>query len=71
MDLNNRVAKRLKDIRLKVGLSQKDVAQALFCTRQAYSLKEAGKSRIDLNDIETLADFYQRPIVFFLSDLSR
>lgn len=52
-------------LRLKNGLSQKELASKLYMAHQTISNHELGKSEPDLDGMQKYADFYQIP----LSDL--
>ncbi len=68
MDLNKKVAEKLKRLREKRGLSQREVAAAMFRTKQAYSNLENGKRKIEVDDLALLANFHQKSLMYFLSD---
>lgn len=53
MDMN-----RLKELRIKHGLNQKEVADALDTTQQAISLYESGKREPKLKTWQKLADYF-------------
>ncbi|MCO6529053.1 helix-turn-helix domain-containing protein [Lactobacillus sp.] len=49
---------RLKELRIKHGLNQKEVADALDTTQQAISLYESGKREPKLKTWQKLADYF-------------
>lgn len=51
--------KRIKEERTKLGFSQKEVAEALFVTRQTVSKWENGKSYPDLELLVALSDLFE------------
>ena len=48
----------LKDLRIKKGLKQSDIAELLKITQQAYQRYEYGTSEPNADGFEFLADFY-------------
>ncbi len=59
--------KRLKEMRVKKNLSQKDIAKILNISQQQYSLYETGKRLIPTNYICILADFYNTSIDYLVN----
>ena len=58
--------KRLREARLKAGLTQVQVAKALG-RHQSYVTKcELGERRIDPIDLQRFAALYRKPISYFL-----
>ena len=55
MELNERI----KDCRLKAGLTQEQVAEKVMVSRQTISNWENGKSLPDIVSIMKLSDLYQ------------
>lgn len=53
------IEKRLKDARVKAGLTQEQVAQEVMVSRQTISNWENGKSLPDILSIMKLSDLYQ------------
>ena len=51
-------AEKLKRIRLKMNLTQKDVAKILGITRTAYANNEQGLREPDLLTLWKIADFF-------------
>ena len=61
------MTKRLKEVRLRLGLSQVEVAQKLKKPQSYISKTENGERRIDATELASLAKIYKRNITFFLS----
>lgn len=55
MNINQLTADKIKELRLKAGLTADFVAQSLHITRGAYSQMENGKTAITLTRLEALA----------------
>ncbi len=55
MNINQLTANKIKELRLKAGLTADAVAQSLHITRGAYSQMETGKTAITLTRLEALA----------------
>ena len=53
------IEKRLKDARVKAGLTQEQVAEIVMVSRQTISNWENGKSLPDIISIMNLSDLYQ------------
>ena len=53
------IEKRLKDARIKAGLTQEQVAEKVMVSRQTISNWENGKSLPDIMSIMNLSDLYQ------------
>lgn len=62
---------RLRELRTKSGLTQKDVANIIGKTFQAYSYYENGKREMDMNTLSTLANFYGVTIDYLLGNSER
>lgn len=50
---------KLKDLRLKNGLTQQDIAGILGISQSTFSEHESGKSLLNANQIRTLAVLYK------------
>ena len=63
---------RIKEIRMKKGISQSDLAKKLGTTQQALSLYERGKREPKLKTWQKLANFFNVPVTYLqgLSDVS-
>ena len=59
------LARRLKEAREYLELSQDEVAGALKVPRSAISLIETGQRRVEALELQRLAEIYQRPIGYF------
>lgn len=57
---------RLRELRIKSGKSQKDVANFISKTFQAYSLYEQGKREPDNETLSKLADYFSVTIDYLL-----
>jgi transcriptional regulator with XRE-family HTH domain len=62
------LAKRLKEAREYLELSQDEVATALNVPRSAISLIETGQRRVEAVELQRLAAMYQRPIGYFTGE---
>ena len=54
----NEVAKNIKKIRVSSGMTQEDLAEKIFVTRQTISNWENGKSQPDVQTLTSLADSF-------------
>lgn len=59
-------AKRLKELRSKKGILQKDVAKYLGITTSAYGYYEQSKRAPDPETLEKLADFFKVSVDYLL-----
>lgn len=62
------LARRLKEAREYLELSQDEVAGVLKVPRSAISLIEAGQRRVEALELQRLAAIYQRPIGYFTGE---
>jgi transcriptional regulator with XRE-family HTH domain len=62
------LAKRLKEAREYLELSQDEVATALDVPRSAISQIETGQRRVEALELQRLAEIYQRPIGYFTGE---
>lgn len=53
------ICEKLKALRIKNGYSQEDVAEALYISQNTYSLLETGKTRLDIERLFLIAEFYK------------
>lgn len=58
--------KRLRTARLKVGLTQTDVARALRKPQSFVSKCESGEWRVDVIELQDFASVYKRSLSYFL-----
>ena len=56
--MNTNLAKRLEDLRIKNGLTQRQLAERLDISRQAVSKWERGESEPDTDNLVGLANIY-------------
>ena len=61
-------SKKLKELRLKANLTQKEIAEKLNITQQSYQKWESGKSKPTLSTLEMFSDFFGVSIEELLSD---
>ena len=59
--------KRLKEIRERKGLFQKDIAKLLNITQHVYSEYELGVRLIPLDKIDKLASFYDVSVDYLIN----
>lgn len=57
---------RIKDLREDADLTQKDVANLLHCSQQAYSYYELGQRDIPTNVLIELSNYYNVSIDYIL-----
>tara|TARA_R110002049_G_scaffold265590_1_gene441730 strand:- start:12083 stop:12475 length:393 start_codon:yes stop_codon:yes gene_type:complete len=63
-----RLGKKLREARSYVGFTQDEVASALGIPRTSLSELEAGKRRVDVQELTRLSKLYRQPISFFLDE---
>ncbi|HEM3628685.1 helix-turn-helix domain-containing protein [Streptococcus suis] len=61
-------SKKLKELRLEAGLTQKQIATELGISQQAYARWENNSRKPNLSTLEMFSEFFQVPIQEFLSD---
>lgn len=66
--LKIKIAQKLKALRKKKSLTQAVVADALHMSQNAYSLLEAGKTKIDVERLYQIAAFYEVSVYDILDD---
>ena len=59
------ICEKVRELRLKHGYSQQDVADALFMSQNSYSEFECGKRKLDLERLYEMSVFYGVPINYF------
>ncbi len=64
-----KIAQKLKSLRKKKGLTQQKIADFLHMSQNAYSLLEAGKSKIDIERLYQVAAFYEVAVYDILENL--
>jgi len=58
------LTKKLKELRVKKGLTQQQVAETLYVSTHAVSQWERGKRTPDLETLVKLGELYNAPLVF-------
>ena len=59
------VARKLRQARESLGLSQAEVAAQLKKTQSYVSRCETGQRRVDIFELEEFAKLYNKPLSFF------
>lgn len=62
------LSQKLKELRKKQGLTQLELAEKLFVSRQAISGWEAGTSRPSTENLQSLSKLYNVPLEMLLDD---
>ena len=62
------LSKKVKALRKKQGLSQLELAEKIFVSRQAISGWEAGTSRSSTENLQCLSKLYAVPLEVLLDD---
>ncbi|HYM94149.1 MAG TPA: helix-turn-helix transcriptional regulator [Chitinophagaceae bacterium] len=60
------ICEKLKFLREKNDYSQEDVADALHISQNTYSLLETGKTKLDIERLFEIAEFYKVPVYYLL-----
>ncbi|MFA7654349.1 MAG: helix-turn-helix transcriptional regulator [Candidatus Magasanikbacteria bacterium] len=60
------VVERLKQARLDVGLTQKEVSEKIKKPQSYVSKVEAGEQRVDIIELKVFADLYKKGLNFFI-----
>ena len=60
------VIEHLKQARLNVGLTQKEVSEKIKKPQSYISKVEAGEQRVDIIELKVFADLYKKNINFFI-----
>jgi len=60
------VVERLKQARLDVGLTQKDVSEKIKKPQSYISKVEAGEQRVDIIELKIFADLYKKGLNYFI-----
>jgi transcriptional regulator with XRE-family HTH domain len=66
--VKNKVAEKIRMERLRLNLSQQNMADELGITIAAYSNLERGVTEISISRLNIIAAILQQPIVYFLSE---
>ena len=64
--VDQKIGKRLKELRLQAGKTQADVAAHLSISAQQYQKYEKGATKCSIANIYRLADYYNREIIELL-----
>ena len=67
--MKKEICKKIKELRLKNGYSQQAIAETLCMSQNAYSEMETGKTKMDIEKLYALAEFFKVPIQEFLPDV--
>ena len=62
------ISKKLKELRIKSGLSQEKVAEQLYVSRQAISKWENGETLPDMENLIAISKFYNVSVDYILSE---
>jgi len=65
-----RLLKRLREARIRAGLTQVEVARALGRPQSYVTKCELGERRIDPIDLQRFARLYRKPLSYFLPSAS-
>lgn len=63
--------KRLKQLRIKYNLSQKEISNFLEISLSQYSLYESGKRQIPIHLLLKIAKFYNTSIDYIVEDTNQ
>ena len=56
--MNTSISKNIKRLRQQTGMTQEQMAEKLFVTRQTVSLWENGKTQPDIQTLERIAECF-------------
>lgn len=62
---------RLRQARLEAGLTQIEVADALQKPQSFVSKCETGERRVDVVELQVLADLYGVPLTYFMEGIAK
>ena len=62
------VAKKIKQAREELGLTQQEVAELLKRPQSYVSRCEKGIKQLDIQDLNEFSAIYKKPLRFFLED---
>ena len=65
------IALKVKEKRLAMGLSQKDIADILGVSFQQVQKYETGHNRIDVTKLIKLAEYFNVPVIYFFEGFDR
>jgi transcriptional regulator with XRE-family HTH domain len=66
-----RFLERLRQARLEAGLTQTEVAEALQKPQSFVSKCETGERRIDVVELQVLANLYRVPLTYFVEEKAK
>lgn len=66
IDTVNQIARKLRETRESLGLSQEEVAAKLAKTQSYVSRCETGHRRLDIFELEAFAKLYHKPLAHFI-----
>lgn len=61
-----KITRRLKQSRVEVGFTQKQVAEKLDKLQSYVSKSESGERRLDVTELKKFAELYKKDINFFI-----
>lgn len=67
-ELDIDIARKLKQRRVELGLTQKQVAEKLGVTRGNVTQFEMGRNKLKHGVLQKIAEIYERPASFFVGD---
>ncbi len=67
-NINDLIVKRVKDARIEMGLTQKDLADLLGRTAASISDLERGKVQVTASDLYKICQYLRKPIEFFFGE---
>jgi len=67
-EFDAKVGKRLRDHRVTHDIPQEKLAKYLGLSKQAISRMEKGKRRMNIEELEKIALFFDKPMKFFIQD---
>ncbi len=59
---------RLKELRKKKGVTQKEVAEAVHCTDKAYSRYERGERQPSIEMLKDLSSYFNESIDYIVNN---
>ncbi len=65
---NNTFGKKLKELRIEKGLSQRKFGEILFVCNQTVSFWETGSREPDLDTLLEIARFFDVPVDYLLDE---
>jgi len=65
-DFDLKVAKRIKEIRIKYDVPQEKLGKYIGVSKQAISKIEHGKRKVSIEELEKIALFFDVPLAYFV-----